>query len=196
MDWLRNELMDSILFKSDELTMSKIQELKNESKDMKYAVSWLEEYSTLKLNDIAKEQENFDFDSYRINTTTEGFEKRRINQMNDLLTLNIKKEEYDYLQNKYINILSPTYNFEKLLGSRIYSDGFQYNNDLKVLYYYDTISSRPLRFKNPSDKKYKKIKCRRFELDADFFPELNERCPEPLKTHLPSGIINPPLAFI
>ena len=144
------------------------------------------------INLDTKEQENFDFDSYRINTTTEGFEKRRINQMNDLLTLNIKKEEYDYLQNKYINILSPTYNFEKLLGSRIYSDGFQYNNDLKVLYYYDTISSRPLRFKNPSDKKYKKIKCRRFELDADFFPELNEYSDKDNKNALITQKLNKP----
>ena len=64
MDWLRNELMDSLLFKSDELTISKINELKNESKDMQYAVSWLEEYSTLKLKDIAKEQENLLPSSY------------------------------------------------------------------------------------------------------------------------------------
>ena len=50
------------------------------------------------INLDTKEQENFDFGSYRINVTNEDYEKRRINQMNDLLTLNIKKEEYDYLQ--------------------------------------------------------------------------------------------------
>ena len=64
MDWLRNELMDSLLFKSDELTISKINELKNESKDMQYAVSWLEEYSTIKLKDIDKEQEDLLPSSY------------------------------------------------------------------------------------------------------------------------------------
>ena len=127
------------------------------------------------INLDTKKQENFDFDNYEIATTNEHHEKRRINQMNDLLSLNIKKQEYDYLQNKYINILSPTYNFEKLLGTRIYSDGFQYDHDLKIIYYYDYISSRPLRFKSPSEKKYKdKIKCQRYDLDVEFFQELNE----------------------
>lgn len=52
--WLTSELSDSLLFKSDDLTLSKINQLKNENQDMKYIVSWLEEYSTIKLNDVAK----------------------------------------------------------------------------------------------------------------------------------------------
>ena len=54
--WLTSELSDSLLFKSDDVTLSKIKELKNENQDMKYIVSWLEEYSTIKLNQIAKEK--------------------------------------------------------------------------------------------------------------------------------------------
>ena len=80
MDWLRNELMDSLLFKSDELTISKINELKNESKDMQYAVSWLEEYSTLKLKDIAKEQENLLPSSY-----SKRKDVRDINEIKNIL---------------------------------------------------------------------------------------------------------------
>lgn len=145
------------------------------------------------INLDSKKQENFDFGTYAINTTNGRYEKRRINQMNDLLTLNIKKQEYDYLQDKYINILSPTYDFEKLVGSRIYSDGFQYDHNLLVLYYYDSISSRPLRFKNPVEKKYKdKINCKRYELDEDFFPELNENFDQENKNALITQKLNKP----
>ena len=37
--WLTSELSDSLLFKSDDLTLSKINQLKNENQDMKYIVS-------------------------------------------------------------------------------------------------------------------------------------------------------------
>ena len=145
------------------------------------------------INLDTKNQENFDFGSYVINATNDQLEKRRINQMNDLLTLNIKKEEYDYLQNKFINIFSPTYNYEKLVGSRIYSDGFQYDHNLKVLYYYDSISSRPLRFKNPENKKYKdKIECMKYILDQDFLPELNENYDKENKNALITQKFNKP----
>ena len=145
------------------------------------------------INLDTKKQENFDFGTYGINITNNHYEKRRINQMNDLLTLNIKKQEYDYLQDKYINILSPTYNFEKLVGSRIYSDGFQYDQNLKVLYYYDPISSRPLRFTNPEVKEYKnKIECKRYDLEEDFFPELNENFDKENKNALITQKLNKP----
>ena len=128
------------------------------------------------INLDTKKQENFDFDYYGINTKNLNYDKRKFNKMNDLLTLNIKKQEFDYLQNKYINLISPTFNFESLLGLRQFSDGFQYDNHLKVLYYYDTISSRPLRFLYASEEKYKnKIKCKKYELDIEeLFAGLNE----------------------
>ena len=128
------------------------------------------------INLETKKQENFDFDYYGINTKNVDYDKRKFNYMNDLLTLNIKKQEYDYIENKYINLISPTYNFESLLGLRQFSDGFQYDNHLKVLYYYDTISSRPLRFLYKSEQNYKdKIKCKKYELDVEeLSADLNE----------------------
>lgn len=125
-----------------------------------------------------KKQYNFDFDNYGINTLNENYDKRKINKMNGLLTLNIKKEEYDYLQKKYTNILSPLFNFERLVYStRQFSDGFQYDQHLKVIYYYDTISSRPYRFKYTKNQYYKgKIECRRYDFDVPgMSADLNEK---------------------
>ena len=85
MDWLKNELMDSLLFKSDELTLSKINELKNESKDMKYAVTWLEEYSTIKLKDIDKEQEDLLPSSYS--------KRRDVGDINEIKNILLKEKE-------------------------------------------------------------------------------------------------------
>lgn len=125
-----------------------------------------------------KKQYNFDFDNYGINTLNENYDKRKINTMNGLLTLNIKKEEYDYLQKRYINIFSPLFNFERLVfNTRQFSDGFQYDQHLKVIYYYDTISSRPYRFKYTKNQSYKgKIECRRYDFDIQgMSADLNEK---------------------
>ena len=120
------------------------------------------------INLDSKKQENFDFDYIGINTKISNYDKRRINKMNDLLTLNIKKDEYDYISDNYNKLFFPTFNFEKLLDTRKYSDGFQYDHELKVIYYYDTISSRPLRFKYSKEERYKgKIVCRRYDLDIN-----------------------------
>ena len=125
-----------------------------------------------------KKQYNFDFDNLGINILNENYDKRKINKMNGLLTLNIKKEEYDYLQKKYINIFSPLFNFERLVfNTRQFSDGFQYDQHLKVIYYYDTIFSRPYRFKYSKNQYYKdKIECRRYDFDVQgFSADLNEK---------------------
>ena len=98
MDWLKNELMDSLLFKSDELTLSKINELKNESKDMKYAVTWLEEYSTIKLKDIAKEQEDLLPSSYS--------KRRDVRDINEIK--NILKNESERKGTRMTNFSSKT----------------------------------------------------------------------------------------
>ena len=98
MDWLKNELMDSLLFKSDELTLSKINELKNESKDMKYAVTWLEEYSTIKLKDIAKEQEDLLPSSYS--------KRRDVRDINEIK--NILKNESERKGTRMTNLSSKT----------------------------------------------------------------------------------------
>ena len=120
------------------------------------------------INLDTKKQENFDFDYYGIFTKNTNYDKRKINEMNNLTTLNIKKSEYDYLKKNYINLYLPLYDYESLLGERKFSDGFQYDHSLKVLYFYDIISSRPLRFKFTKEQDYKDtITCRRYDLDID-----------------------------
>ena len=114
-----------------------------------------------------KKQDNLNFDYYGISTQNDN-DKRKINKMNDLTTLNIKKKEYDYLQKNYIDIISPLFNYQTLLGDRKFSDGFQYANSLRYIYFYDIISSRPLRFKYIEDQIYEdKISCQRYDLDID-----------------------------
>ena len=120
------------------------------------------------INLDTKEQENFDFDYYGIFTKKSNYDKRKINEMNNLTTLNIKKNEYDFLKKDNINLLFPLYDYESLLGDRKFSDGFQYDHSLQVIYFYDIISSRPLRFKYIKEQDYKdKITCRRYDLDTD-----------------------------
>ena len=115
-----------------------------------------------------KEQKNLELDYLGISTRTAEHNKRRIEKMNNLLTLNIKKEDYDVIKDTNIKLNFPLYNFEKLLGGRIFSDGFQYDNTLEVIYYYDLISSRPLRFNRKEDVKYKdKVECKKYYLDFD-----------------------------
>ena len=143
----------------------------------------------------SKKQDNFNFDYYGINTLNSNFEKRKINKMNNLQVLNIKKEEYDYLKNKYIDIFSPTFNFEKLIGSdKQFSDGFQYDQRLEVIFYYDTISSRPLRFKYSKNQYYKdKIECRRYDLDIDeLWADLNENIDKNNKKAMITQKVNKP----
>ena len=109
-----------------------------------------------------------DLDYISISTKTSDYNKRRITKMNNLKTLNIKKEDYDITKDSNIKLPFPLYNLEKLLGDRIFSDGFQYDNSLEVIYYYDLISSRPLFFKNKETVKYKdKIECKKYVLDLE-----------------------------
>ena len=113
-------------------------------------------------------QENLDFDYIGISTDTENFYKRRMTKMNDLLTLNIKKTEFDNVDKSEVKLAIPLYNFEKLLDQRLFSDGFQYDHKLDVIYYFDQISSRPLVFGKPSNKYYKdRIECKKYILDND-----------------------------
>ena len=146
------------------------------------------------LNLDTKTQENFDFDYLGITKNTANYNKRSFNIMNNLLTLNIKKSEYDYVKNTYIDIFSPTFNFEKLIGKRKFSDGFQYDSGLNVIYYYDSISSRPLRFIYNEDMKYKeKIECKRYNLDTqDFYADINELFDNELKYAMITQKVNKP----
>ena len=123
-----------------------------------------------------KEQKDLNLDYIGISARTNEYNKRRIEKINDLVTLNIKKSEYDITKDSDINLNFPLYNFQKLLGDRIFSDGFQYDNSLEVIYYYDLISSRPLRFNRKEVVKYKdKLECKKYLLDTEkLSAEINE----------------------
>ena len=123
-----------------------------------------------------KEEENLNFDYIGINSKTNDHNKRRIDKMNNLLTLNIKKSDYDITKDSYTSSNFSLYNYERLIDDRKFADGFQYDNSLEYIYYYDLISSRPLRFKKKDDFKYKgKVECKKYHIDTeDFSVNINE----------------------
>ena len=92
---------------------------------------------------------------------------RKIISINDLPLLNIKKSEYNCLSNDYSLIESPTMNFLKLTGNKALIDGYQYKADEEPIYFYDKISSRPLKFEYEDESKFKDINCKLYELDKD-----------------------------
>ena len=83
-DWLKNELYDSLMFKFDETTLAKINKLKAENQDMKYIVSWIEEYSTIKLNAQAKKQ---------FNENLQSSKRKSIININEIKDIIIKKKK-------------------------------------------------------------------------------------------------------
>lgn len=56
LNWVLNQISDSLLFKSDEVMIAKLDEMKKENTDMKCLLNWLEDYSTIKINSIGKEK--------------------------------------------------------------------------------------------------------------------------------------------
>ena len=83
-DILINDILsDQLNFKSDDLTYEKMDKLKNENNDMKYAVSWLEEYSTIKQKKIINRQ---------LNQLPTSFLKRKsVNDLGDIKNI-LEKE--------------------------------------------------------------------------------------------------------
>lgn len=114
--------------------------------------------------------------------------------MNNLLTLNIKKEDYDIIKDSYVKLAFPLYNFQRLTSSRIFSDGFQYDNSLDIIYYYDLISSRPFRFRKKDDVKYKdKVECKKYVLDTETpSAEINEFFDQKNKNPMITQKVNKP----
>ena len=93
-DWLKNELYDSLMFKLDETTLAKINKLKTENQDMKYIVSWIEEYSTIKLNAQAKKQ---------FNDNLETSKRKSIININELKDILIKKKKINKIKDNKEN---------------------------------------------------------------------------------------------
>ena len=90
-DWLKNELYDSLMFKLDETTLAKINKLKTENQDMKYIVSWIEEYSTIKLNAQAKKQ---------FNDNLQTSKRKSIININEIKDILINKKKFNKIKNK------------------------------------------------------------------------------------------------
>ena len=101
-DILINDILsDQLNFKSDDLTYEKMDKLKNENNDMKYVVSWLEEFSTIKQKNIITKQ---------LNQLPTSFLKRKsVNDLGDIK--NILEKELKY-SNKINNTkkLIPLFN--------------------------------------------------------------------------------------
>ena len=78
---------------------------------------------------------------------------------------NIKKEEYNPLSNKTIEINAPLYNSFNIFNDTDiwFSDGFQYDSKLDKIYYYDELSSRILQF--DYEKKKELYKYNHFDLN-------------------------------
>ena len=121
-------------------------------------------------------QNDAEFDYIGISTDTEKLQKRRFIKMNDLLTLNIKKTEYDIIKDSFLKLNFSLFNFEKLLDERLFSDGFQYDHRLDLIYYFDHISSRPLVFVKDTNVYYKeRVECKKYVLDQnDLTSKINE----------------------
>ena len=141
-----------------------------------------------------KEEQDLNLDYLGISTKTTDYDKRRIDKMNDLLTLNIKKDDYDITKDSYTNLNFSLYNFENLLGERKFCDGFQYDNSLEIIYYYDLISSRPLCFRRKEDVKYKdKVECKKYYLETDDFSDnINENLDIDSKNAMLNQKVNKP----
>lgn len=126
-------------------------------------------------------QNDVEFDHIGISTDTESdlaFAKRGFIMMNDLFTLNIKKTEYSSKNDSLIKLNMPLFNFEKLFDEyKFYSDGYQYDHRLDVIYYFDYISSRSLVFvKDAAYEEYKgRIECKKYVLNEnDYTSQINE----------------------
>ena len=116
-----------------------------------------------------------EYDRYGIDAN-DNSDMRKIISINDLSALNIKKLEYNYLSNDYSYIKSSIFNSESLTGEKRFIDGFQYNHEEDIIYYYDKISSRPFKFTFSEEVDYEDLKCRKYLLnEKDLVNNINEK---------------------
>ena len=134
-DWLKNELYDSLMFKLDETTLTKINKLKTENQDMKYIVSWIEEYSTIKLNAQAKKQ---------FNDNLETSKRKSIININEIKDILLKKKKLNKTnENKENENFSNSFdsnNLEKLQKNENSVNSDEKEEDLKSSSYKTLIS--------------------------------------------------------
>ena len=126
------------------------------------------------INLVSGEKKNNEYDRYCI-STEEGKNMRKILSINEFPFLNIKKVEYNYLINNYSYVNSPIFNFESLTGDNSFIDGFEYDHEQDVIYYYDKISSRPYKFTYSEELEYGDQTCRKYNLDKNDINNINEK---------------------
>ena len=143
------------------------------------------------------QNEILDFDNIQIETkNNKDNDKqilRRIVKINNSTYFNIKKEEYNPLSNKTIEIDAPLYNsFDISNNTDIwFSDGFQYDSKLDKIYYYDELSSRILQFDYEKKKEYNSINCKKYILNnKNISLNLNEKEEIDFKLNESFGLIS------
>jgi hypothetical protein len=96
---VKGEIQDSLIFKSDEKTLKHIEKLKEENQDVKIILNWVEEYSTLNINqDMSNTLKKANFNS---------------NQMNiEIPTFKINSYESNYFSNDKVEFLDFNTNTE------------------------------------------------------------------------------------
>ena len=149
----------------------------------------------INLNTGEKKEKEIKFDRYGIVTTLDDKkELRKIININDNTLLNIQKEDYDYTTNTYTNIDTLVFNNPLLTGDKAYIDGFQYDQSVNEIYYYDKISSRPFKFTFAEEKEIEEdITCRKYVLDkSDLSYGINEESDLDSKKALFSQKMNKP----
>ena len=100
---------------------------------------------------------------------------RRIVKMNGFPIFNVKKKEYDPLNNNYIEIGAPLFNsYDIEKGDVWFTDGYQFDSDLDNIYYYDELSSRILKFDYDDTKSYFSVDCKNYILNNNISLNLNE----------------------
>ena len=107
-----------------------------------------------------------DYDDFAIHRTQNDKSQilRKIVKMNSFPIFNIKKDEFDPIKNKYIQIGAPLFNYYDIeKGNLWFSDGYQFDSDLERIYYYDELSSRILEFNFKGVKNYNDtIECNNY----------------------------------
>ena len=142
-----------------------------------------------------KQNEKIDFDNIQIETKKNDDKQilRRIVKINNSTFFNIKKEEYNPLTDKTIQIDAPLYNsFDISKENDIwFSDGFQYDSNLDKIYYYDELSSRILQFDFDKKKEYNSITCKKYILNTkNISLNLNEKVEADFNLSESLGIIS------
>lgn len=117
---------------------------------------------------FTNDNELSEYDTYTIQTTQNDSDiLRRITLINDVPILNIKKKEYTNVDNAYIDVNAPLYNFAKINDNSMWmSDGYQFPVDQDRIYYLDEMSSRVFEFNYTNQVEYGDISCRKYILNT------------------------------